>query len=179
LLRSFARVHFTFGSGIPIIAPSPKFLLSLHDVHAPNAHLYPADTLENVQKRNPTGIYHHSANNVGCVDEDVHLEPCCVLSNPAPASPSSHNNASFSRQHSSCADLRASRFSPEACSRDSLLEWLPRIHTAVYPHVQQFDSLEELLELLTDLASSDDLNLKIRQAMRQLTLQLALHNSGK
>jgi hypothetical protein len=152
--------------------------MSLYDVHAPNAHIYPLDDLTHIRKRNPTGIYHHSANNVGCIDEAVHLEPCCKDSSTADFS-SSPQNASSHHQHSRCVAMRASQSSPEACSRDSLVEWLPRIHTAVFPHIQQFDTIPELMEIMMDLATDDDLNLKIRQAMRRETMRLTLHNSGK
>ena len=151
--------------------------MSFYDVHALNTHIYPASNLDNILKRNPTGVYHHSANNVGCVDEDVHLEPCC--SDSSSAADSSSRNAASDRQYSSCAELRASQFSPEACSNDTLVEWLPRIHTAVFPYIQQFDDVQELMDILTELTISDDLNLKIRQAMRRETMELTLHNSGK
>jgi hypothetical protein len=152
--------------------------MSLYDAHALNAHIYPPDNIALIRKRNPTGIYHHSANNVGCTDEAVHLEPCCSDSSAADLS-SSSRNASSPHLHSSCAALRASQHSPEACSRDSQVEWLPRIHTAVFPHIQQFDTIQELMKIMMDLATDDDLNLKIRQAMRLETMRLTLHNSGK
>jgi hypothetical protein len=152
--------------------------MSLYDVHPLNAYIYPPDDITLIRKRNPTGIYHHSAGNVGCIDEAVHLEPCCKDSSTADLS-SSFRNDSSSHQHLSCSTLRASQSSPEACSRDSLFEWLPRIHTAVFPHIQQFDTMQELIEIMMDLATDDDLNLKIRQAMRQETMRLTLHNSGK
>ena len=75
--------------------------------------------------------------------------------------------------------MRASDFSPDACSRDSLIEWLPRIHSAIFPHVQQFDSVEELWGIMTTLKQNDDFNIQIRQGMRRETMRLALHNAGK
>jgi hypothetical protein len=75
--------------------------------------------------------------------------------------------------------MRASDFSPDACSRDSWIEWLPRIHSAIFPHVQQFDSVEELWGIMTTLKQNDDFNIQIRQGMRRETMRLALHNAGK
>jgi hypothetical protein len=151
--------------------------MSFYDVHALDTQ-YSASYLQNILKRNPTGVYHHSANNVGCVDEDVHLEPCCSDSS-SNADDSSIRNAASDRQYSSCADLRASQFSPEACSYDTLVEWLPRIHTSLFPYIQQFDNVQELMNILTELAENDGWNLQIRQAMRMHTMELNLHNSGK
>lgn len=170
--------HLIFGLGVPIIAPSVKFLMSLYDAHPHSAQIYPPDDVVLIRKRNPTGIYHHSPNNVGCIDEPLHSEPCCSDSSAADV-PSLSHNASSPHQRSGCAALRASHSSPEACSRHSLVEWLPRIHTAVFPHVQQFDTVQELMEIMTDLASDDDFNLSLRRGMRWETMRLTLHNSGK
>jgi hypothetical protein len=163
-------------TGVPIIAPSAQFLLSLYDHRAHDVH-HPLDSVENVRKRNPTGIYHHTANNMGCTDQPAHLEPCCSESCGGDSPSPSCGAATFDLL-SNCSKMRASKFSPDACSRDSLAEWLPRIHTAVFPHVQQFDSIEELLMILMDLSRSGT-NLEVRRAMRRETMKLTLHNSGK
>ena len=140
---------------MPIFAPSTEFLLSHYD------------------KSNLSSIWHHTSNNVGCTEEAVHLEPCC-------AEHSCITNISLSSHlHSSCSLLRASLFSPDVCSRDSLVEWLPRIHTAVFPHVQQFDTVDELFELMHALQFNVEPNLVIREGMRRWTLDLMTHNAGK
>jgi hypothetical protein len=75
--------------------------------------------------------------------------------------------------------MRASFFSPDICSRESFIEWLPRLHTATFPYVQQFDSVDELFGILNALSLNVDLNTEIRQQMRRETLRLAAHNAGK
>jgi hypothetical protein len=144
-----------FFAGVPILAPSTEFLLSHYD------------------KSNLSSIWHHTSNNVGCTEEAVHLEPCC-------AEHSCIMNISLSSHlHSSCSLLRASLFSPDVCSRDSLVEWLPRIHTAIFPHVQQFDTVDELFELMHALQFNVEPNLLIREGMRRWTLEIMTHNAGE
>ena len=75
--------------------------------------------------------------------------------------------------------MRASYFSPDACSRESLIEWLPRIQTAIFPFVLQFDSVDELFDIMTAMKQNDDFNIQIRQQMRRETMRLAVHNAGK
>jgi hypothetical protein len=75
--------------------------------------------------------------------------------------------------------MRASLCSPDICSRESFIEWLPRLHTATFPYVQQFDSVDELFGILNALSLNVGLNTEIRQQMRRETLRLAAHNAGK
>ncbi len=140
---------------MPIFAPSAEFLLSHYD------------------RTNLSGIWHHTANNQGCTQEAVHVEPCCAEHSCIT------NISSSSHLHDSCSLLRASLFSPDVCSRDSLVEWLPRIQTAVFPHVQQFDTVDELFQIMHALQFDVEANLHIREGMRRETFDLMTHNAGK
>lgn len=125
---------------------------------------------------NIRSIWHQTANNVGCTDQPVHLEPCCGGNSSSQAS-----SCDVGSGESICPDcqlIKGSRFSPDSCSRETLVEWLPRTHAAIFPHVLQFDSVDELFGILTELKENPDLNMRIRQNMRRETLRLALHNSG-
>jgi len=152
-----------FLAGVPILAPSPEFLLSAYD------------------DSSVLSIWHHTANNVGCTDEPVHVEPCCrdQICTVDPLSSSHVLRCDRNGADSSCASMRASYFSPDACSRESLIEWLPRIQTAIFPFVLQFDSVDELFDIMTAMKQNDDFNIQIRQQMRRETMRLAVHNAGK
>ena len=79
---------------------------------------------------------------------------------------------------SSSASMRASFFSPDACSRDFLIVWVPRIQTANALLVQNSLTVEESFEILAELQAKFDLNSQMSQPMRRETLRLVFRNAG-
>ncbi len=79
---------------------------------------------------------------------------------------------------SSSTSMRASFFSPDACSRDFLIVLVPRIQTANALLVQNSLTVEETFEILAELKAKFDLNSQMSQPMRRETLRSVFRNAG-